>query len=373
MAIKLKVNIFKGIRFKVLRSFLGSISLSVVLTTFLLFIFLKIVYNVSYSNWSEWCNQHLSLNACILIGFFLIFVCMTTVFFYVFTRKVIYSINDINKNVAQISNGNFNVNIAVTTDDEIGQIAKSINAMSRKLEDLIKKDHENEKIKNDMISNISHDLRNPLTSVIGYVEIMQKSGCKDKTLCHNCTDVILKKCGELRNLVEDLLEYTSINFKGINIKKEPISIKEVIEQIMVGFIPTLENLRVSFHINAPHEKVSIVGDINLIVRLFENIISNSIYYGKDGKKINIKIMVIGTMVSVKVINYGNKIPIEDQPYIFERFYRSEKSRNANTGGKGMGLAIAKSIADVHNGTIKVTSNDAETTFQVVLPIGNIKL
>ncbi|URZ17566.1 HAMP domain-containing sensor histidine kinase [Clostridium felsineum] len=369
----MKTSITKGIRFKLLRAFAGSITLSVILTTFLLFQFLKVMYDVTYANWSDWCNKHLNLNACILMIAFLIFICITTVFFYIFTRKTIYNINDINKNINEISKGNFNINIKVNTDDEIGQIAKNINTMSQKLEDLIKKDRESEKLKNDMISNISHDLRTPLTSVIGYMEIIKKVECEHKSLCNNCINVVLKKCDELKNLVEDLLEYTSINFKGIDIKKEAISIKDLIEQIMVGFIPTLEKFHMTFNINCQNEKPFIVGDINLIVRLFENIINNNIFYGKEGKKISIEIGIIKDRVSVKIINYGNKIPIEEQPYIFERFYRSEKSRNKNTGGKGMGLAIAKSIVEVHRGELKVASDDNETVFQVLLPKENIKL
>ncbi|MCY6354168.1 sensor histidine kinase [Clostridium sp. ZS2-4] len=363
----MKISLFKGIQFKILKSFVLSILVSVILTIFLLFEFLKVEYNVDYSNWGEWSNKHVNQNAYILIAFFLIFVLITTVFFYIFTRKMIYQMNDINKNITLISEGNFNITIPVTTNDEIGQIANNINIMSRKLEDLIKKQRENEKVKNDMISNISHDLRTPLTSVIGYVELMKKLEYKDSEVYNNCIDIILKKCDELRNLIEDLLEYTSINFKGINLKKESISIKDVVEQVIVGFIPTLEKAEMSFNIKSPDEKIFINGDISLIVRLFENIINNSIFYGKKGKKINIKIMLIDNMVSVKIINYGNKIPIEDQSYIFERFYRSEKSRNTNTGGKGMGLAIAKSIVEVHKGNIKVTSNDAETSFEVLLP------
>lgn len=373
MAIKLKANLFNGIQFKILKSFVLSISLSFVLTILLLIKFLKIVYDFDYLGWYEWSTHNVHKNACILFVFFIIFILITIIFFYIFTRKLIYQINDINRNISLITKGNFHIAIPVTTNDEIGQIANNINIMSCKIDELIKKDHENERIKNDMISNVSHDLRTPLTSIIGYVEIMQKVGCKDKEICDNCIDIIVKKCDELRNLLDDLLEYTSINFKGLNLKKETISIKDVIDQIVIGFIPTFEKYEMSFDIKAPNEKVFITGDIRLIVRLFENIINNSIFYGKDGKKVNIEITMLDNLVSVKIINYGNKIPTEDQAYIFERFYRGEKSRNVNTGGRGIGLAIAKSITDAHKGNIKVISNDTETIFEVILAASNKKL
>lgn len=369
----MKINLFKGIQFKILKSFLLSILLSFFLVLFLVLKFLKIKYNVTYANWGNWANENLMLNTYILIIFFLMFILVTTMFFYIFTKKFIKQIDDINKKISIISEGNFSTIIPVTTDDEIGKLANNINIMSKKLEALIKKDAKNEKLKNDMISNISHDLRTPLTSVIGYVEIMKNLQYKDKTACDNCIDIILKKCDELKNLVEDLLEYTSINFKGINIKKEPISIKDVIEQIMIGFIPNLEKVKMSFSIKAPDGKIFIDGDMNLIIRLFENIINNSIFYGQNGKKIDVEIGEINNMVSIKIINYGKKISPEDQAYIFERFYRGEKSRNVNTGGKGMGLAIAKSIIDLHKGKINVDSDDNKTVFEILLLLSHEKL
>lgn len=368
MAIKLKANLFKGIQFKILKAFMLSIFLSAILTTFMLFKFLKSAYNVNYNSSGEWANNHLKLTAYIMIVSFIIFVIITTAFFYIFTRKIIYNINDINENINEISKGNFKVNIKVNTKDEIGQIANNINIMSRKLEELIEKDRENERMKNEMISNISHDIRTPLTSVIGYVEAMKKLGYKDKEASDNCMEIILKKCDELKKLVNDLLEYTSINFKGINIKKDKLSITDVLEQIMIGFIPMLEKSNMTFNIKAPYEKIFISGDVHLILRLFENIINNNIFYGGQGKKLDIEISQFKSMASVSIKNYGKKIPKEDIPYIFERFFRSEKSRNNNTGGKGMGLAIAKSIAEVHKGDIKVTSSDTETVFQILLPI-----
>lgn len=344
-----------------------SIFLSAILTTFMLFKFLKSAYNVDYNSSGEWANNNLKLTAYIILVSFVIFVIITTVFFYIFTRKIIYNINYINENINEISKGNFKTHIKVNTKDEIGQIANNINIMSRKLEELIEKDRESERMKNEMISNISHDIRTPLTSVIGYVEAIKKIDYKDKEASDNCMEIILKKCDELKNLVNDLLEYTSINFKGINIKKEKLSITDVLEQIMIGFIPTLEKANMSFNIKAPDEKIFINGDVNLIVRLFENIINNNIFYGSEGKKLDIEISKLNSMVSVTIKNYGKKIPKEDIPYIFERFFRSEKSRNSNTGGKGMGLAIAKSIAEVHKGDIKVISSDVETVFQILLP------
>lgn len=363
----MEIKLFKGVQFKILKYFVFSIIISFTITLFLILNFLKLVYNVNYSNWPQWANNNVNKNGLILIIFFVVFIIITVILFYVFTRKIIRQMREINRNITLISDGNFKIKIPVATEDELGQIASNINIMSTKLEELITKERENEKVKNDMISNISHDLRTPLTSVMGYVELLQKHQYDDKEICDNCIDIILKKCNELKNLVEDLLEFTSINYKGYKLKTESMNVINVVEQVIVSFIPTLEKAGMAFDIKAPDEKIFVNGDMSLIVRLFENIINNSIFYGKSGKRITIDVSNINSMVSVKIINYGNKIPIEDQPYVFERFYRSEKSRNNNTGGKGMGLAIAKSIVEAHKGSIKVFSDDSETYFEIKLP------
>ena len=104
-----------------------------------------------------------------------------------------------------------------------------------------------------------------------------------------------------------------------------------------------------------------------MVRLFENVISNSIMYGKDGKEIVIQVSKRDMNVEIEIKNFGQCIPDENLPYVFEKFYRGEKSRSSHTGGKGMGLAIARSIAELHKGDITVRSNEKETVFTIALP------
>ena len=116
--------------------------------------------------------------------------------------------------------------------------------------------------------------------------------------------------------------------------------KALIEQIMIGFVPQLDDANMSFYIKSD-EVLYVEVDVALIVRLFENIIGNSIMYGKDGKEIAIGISNKIMNVEVEIKNFGQCIPEEDLPYVFEKFYRSEKSRSSYTGGKGMGLAISK--------------------------------
>ena len=142
--------------------------------------------------------------------------------------------------------------------------------------------------------------------------------------------------------------------------------KAFIEQIMIDFVPQLDEADMSFCINSDKE-LHVKMDVALMVRLFGNVISNSIMYGKDGKEILIQISKSDMNVEIEIKNFGQCIPNENLPYVFEKFYRGEKSRSSHTGGKGMGLAIARSIAELHKGDITVRSNEKETVFTIALP------
>ncbi|WBW96691.1 sensor histidine kinase [Oceanirhabdus sp. W0125-5] len=355
----MKINLFKGIRIKFLMIFTASIIMA----------FICILGLVNLLIWGLGLDYiHLGEeNGTYSIIFFVVYGLLMLLFFYLFSRKIINRIKAINKNVNEIKEGNLNINIPVDSNDEIGNLAENINVMAKNLKDLIEKEREVEKIKNEMISSVSHDLRTPLTSLMGYIKLI-KGNCGDSQPNSDYVDISEKKCEELKKLIDDLLEYSNVNFEGIKLKKEVVSIKQIVEQVLIDFIPQLENSGMTFNIQSNKEKVFVNVDVPLIIRLFQNIISNSIFYGKEGKRIDINISRKCENVIIKIINYGKAIAQEDLPYIFERFYRCEKSRSSNTGGKGMGLAIAKRIAEIHGGTIKASSNSEETVFEIVLPI-----
>lgn len=221
-------------------------------------------------------------------------------------------------------------------------------------------------MKNEMISNISHDLRTPVTSLIGYADLLGNKLHSNGEECEQYVSILKRKSYELKNQVDDLLEYCQINYREIELQKSVVNIKAFIEQIMIDFVPQLDDADMSFCIKGD-KGLHVEMDVALMVRLFENVISNSIMYGKDGKQIWIQISKRDMNVEIEIKNFGQCIPNENLPYVFEKFYRGEKSRSSHTGGKGMGLAIARSIAELHKGDIAVRSNDKETVFTIVLP------
>lgn len=244
--------------------------------------------------------------------------------------------------------------------------------MIESLKESIEKEQITQRMKNEMISNISHDLRTPVTSLIGYVDLVEKNLDVNQEDCYQYVAVLKRKSNELKNQIDDLLEYCHINYRERQLHKEIVGVRQLLEQVMIDFVPQLEEAEMNFHIEC-NQDLQIEADISLLIRLMQNVISNSISYGKTGKKIDIQILQEETSIVIKIKNYGKQIPEEDLPHVFENFYRGEKSRSAHTGGKGMGLAIAKSIAHIHEGDITVCSNKQETIFTIILPKHKVKL
>lgn len=362
----MKFNFFEGKQFKFFRGiqfkFLATFVSSIICASILIILFQQILLTLAVISNGELARIEED-NAFL---YFLVFITLTTLIFMLLSRKIIKRIEEINLYVDKVKNGDFDSYIEIKTKDEIGQLSQNISIMVSTLKDYIEKQKQSEKIRNEMISNISHDLRTPLTSLSGYIELI-KLNKNDVNRCNDYIEVLDEKCKSLKNQVNDLLEYCNLNYKEIKIQKRIVSVKELIEQVIIDFIPQMEKEGISFELEVQEEKLYINVDINLFVRLLQNIISNGIFYGKSGKKIKVEVFLREAQVIIKIINYGKPIPKEDIPYIFERFYRGEKSRNENTGGKGMGLAVAKSIAELHNGAVNVYSNELETAFEIVLP------
>ncbi|MEH6889803.1 histidine kinase dimerization/phospho-acceptor domain-containing protein, partial [Bacillus sp. JJ864] len=191
-------------------------------------------------------------------------------------------------NVKEISKGNLDVQIQTMKNDEIGQLATNINKMTNSLKESIENEKFAQKMKNEMISNISHNLRTPVTSLIGYVDLIEHNFDVNKENCQQYVKVVKRKSRELKNQVDDLLEYCHINYKEIQLHKEIVGIKQLVEQVMIDFIPQLEAVQMKFHIEC-NQDFQIEADISLLVRLMQNVISNSIFYGKSGKKIDVQI------------------------------------------------------------------------------------
>ena len=286
--------------------------------------------------------------------------------FWILQRKSFEYIDDILLAIKKISAGDLNTNIDVKGDNEFSEIAASINKMAEEIRVLMESERHNEKSKNEMITNIAHDLRTPLTSILGYLDLINKRDLSEETK-KEYLKIVYEKSKKLQDLIESLFSFTKTNSSKLVLKIEKIDIIKLLCQLMEEFYPNFENNGITCSVNTNEDSCVIDGDGTLLARLFDNLINNAIKYGADGKRIDIKISVEKKIVKIAVINYGKVIPANELPLIFGKFYRVDQARNSNTGGTGLGLAIAKNITELHHGIIDVSSDLSGTIFSVTLP------
>lgn len=292
-------------------------------------------------------------------------IAFTIVFIFLEYKRNAY-IQYLYKAIIDISEGDFSSEIKVESDDELSKIAYNLNLMQIRIKELMENERKSEKSKNELITNIAHDLRTPLTSILGYLEILVRD--KDLSIDNRdkYTHIAYEKSKKLEVLIEDLFSYTKMTYGELAVNPENIDIVRLIYQLVDELYPLFDKNEMVCNINASINSIVIDADPKLLARLFENLINNAIKYGKDGKKIDVNIEDAGDTIDIKIINYGKLIPEESIGKLFDKFYRVDKDRSSVSGGTGLGLAIAKSIVDLHKGDINVTSDFRGTIFAVKL-------
>lgn len=299
----------------------------------------------------------------------LIIICiMLFLFFFLkLTNRFSYYVEVLEEGIEEITRGNFSYQIDIPSQDEFGIIAEKMNQMSKAIEKIIDENQRGEDRKHELITSVAHDLRTPLTSVIGYLELLRSDKVNQETKEHY-TEIVYQKAKRLEQLIEDLFSYTKYTYGNVAAITQPVDVVKLLEQLLDEFYPSFEenNLTVNFYKDC--SSMVSYADGNLLARALANLISNAIKYGVDGKKVEIFFVHRSSEMQITVKNYGNIIPEQDMPHIFERFYRVEDSRSQETGGSGLGLAIAQSIVNMHHGSITAKSSLSGTIFEVRLPI-----
>ena len=290
--------------------------------------------------------------------------------FLIFMKRmdhITHYISEIGGCVNEIAKGNLTAKIPIRNHNELGELAININRMATDLNEAIEKERTWDKQKYNLITNLSHDLKTPLMSVLGFLELICNQKYESQDMLKHYSEVAFNKASVLKESIDKLFELSKLNNTGIVLHKTNISILEIAEQVLMGFIPIFEEKQMQYGIQDERKQVIINADALLIARLFENLISNAIKYGSEGKRIDIIIDETNEEeVGIQFVNYGNPICKDDLEKLFGRFYRAEKNSEEKEG-TGLGLAIAKSIVELHGGSIRVASNEDKTEFTVVLP------
>ena len=297
-----------------------------------------------------------SFDVVVILMYVLFGILVFTVTFMILQEKSLRYITKISDAMQNISEGDLNVTVEVEGDDEFSSMAANLNKMVEDLKELMDKERESERTKNELITNVAHDLRTPLTSIIGYLELLSGDVKLEPEIQKKYINIAYVKTKRLEKLIEDLFGFTKVD------------VVKLLSQLLEEFYPSFVDKNLSYELQSNVPVKVITADGNLLARLFDNLINNAIKYGADGKRIMVKLHADDEIVTVSVINYGYVIPADELPLIFNKFYRVEQSRSTNTGGTGLGLAISKNIVDMHGGTITVTSDLSGTVFTVKLKV-----
>ena len=358
----MKNKFLKSIRFKVVVICIESFLLSAI-TTYLIF---QGIYMYRYKplvrNIYEILMSYGTVEELLIFTLVILFI----IYLLILVSRIIKYIDKISIQVNEIAEGNFTNRINNITKDELGQLAKNINHMSDQIQNLIKQQQQITESKNYLITGLSHDLKTPLTSIYGYLELINNDKYKDEVELRYYTDIAFRKTIQLKQMIEQLFNYTKYNSASIQVKKVAINVKEMLKQLTVEYYPYFlkENLECRLHFD--DEKYLINADSNLLFRVFENLISNAVRYsGENSNFIDIKLESKENKIYIHFINYDNIIPVYEQQNIFNRFYKIEQSGEYDFNSSGLGLNIAKTIVELNNGKINVASKENRTIFTVV--------
>ena len=319
------------------------------------------VYDISPDIYYSLKQNYLNNNLLFLIGFVIWTIGIISILIYViykffkFNSALTNSINDLYQNDIDY----------ITLPKELEELEQKLNKLKRESEKNERLARENEQKKNDLIVYLAHDLKTPLTSIIGYLSLLDEINDMPKDKQSKYIKTTLDKAYKLEDLINELFDIARFNSETIVINKEELNLNMMLEQIIDDFYPILKENNKEINLDYQDE-INIMGDSDKLGRVFNNLIKNAIYYSTD-KDINIKINKYDNNTFITVTNKG-VIPEDKLNKIFEKFYRVDYARNTKTGGSGLGLAIAKEIVELHNGLVEATSNNGYTSILVTLPL-----
>lgn len=226
---------------------------------------------------------------------------------------------------------------------------------------------EAEQRKNDLIVYLAHDLKTPLTSVIGYLTLLRDEREISEELREKYLSISLDKAERLEELLNEFFEITRFNLSNIELSRSNVNLTRMLEQIAYEFKPMLLSKGMEIMLDVP-DGVMMKCDVNKMQRVFDNILRNAVFYSYENSTVEIGVTQDDKETVIRFANRGDTIPKEKLGRLFEQFYRLDSARGTNNGGAGLGLAIAKQIVTLHGGTIDAQSEDERIEFTVSIPL-----
>lgn len=298
--------------------------------------------------------------------FLMLFIPLAILIFYLLTRTYSSYFKQISEGIHNLANGNFSHEVIIHSNDEFSKIAQDLNDANWRLKQAIELEIVSQKSKDALIANLAHDLRTPLTSVIGYIDLLKESGNLSPTQVEEYTKIASNKAQYLEELVETLFDISKLDLSLDQLDETTIDIQELLLQLLDEMYPIFEDA--NFEVVPTLEShLNTLGNGHELARVFENLISNAVKYGDNSKPIFISAKKRASSLIICISNAGDKIADADIPHLFDMFYTVDRSRTFKGRQTGLGLYIAKTITEKYAGNITVRNENGYVNFEVTLP------
>ncbi|BBH21659.1 hypothetical protein Back11_30040 [Paenibacillus baekrokdamisoli] len=335
------------------------------LWSFVLGMIMTIILNlfITYYILNEIPNGFIS--SILSIGTFLFLFIMS---FFLLTRPIMQYFRAITHGLNAIAGGDLGYRLPLTRLDELGTVAQNINNMAERLQLQVERERYLEKSKMELITSVSHDLRTPLTSIIGYLDLLKTHAYQDVQEQERYIDHACNKIQQLNKLVNDLFEYTRLTSGEVRLSLQEVDLNQVLEQMISEFEPVAREHGISIHKSLPPVPVKIIMDVEKIVRAIDNLFWNAIKFSERPSELRITLLTQEDSIIIAVENDGKPISQEVEEQLFERFFKGEPSRNDKNmpSGSGLGLSIAKHIVELHEGRIWLEHDNGHFKFCIEL-------
>lgn len=293
-------------------------------------------------------------------------ICLVSLLlFWLFFRWFVRFFNAINKGIDAL----LQENMQISLPQELMPIERKLHLVQQTLQTRERATREAEQRKNDMVMYLAHDIKTPLTSVIGYLSLLSEAPEMPAEQRAKYIGITLDKAQRLEQLIDEFFEITRYNFQQQQLTLETINLYYMLVQLTDEFYPLLQAHGNTIKLQAPTE-LTVYGDADKLARVFNNILKNAVAYSYPNTPICITAKIEEQNLEINFMNQGQTIRPQKLQSIFEKFFRLDSARASNTGGAGLGLAIAQEIVHLHGGEITATSADEITCFCVRLPVKN---
>lgn len=325
----------------------------------------RILWSILLSFWLAVTIAYQFNNFWLLIGSFILF-------FFLFMHHIAKYIRTLSDGLMLIAKGDLNYRVPLTRQDELGSVAQNINYMTEQLQHMLEKERQLEMSKMELITNVSHDLRTPLTSIVGYLNLLKNDDYTDIAEHKRYIQNAFNKTQQLKKLIDDLFEYTRLTSGSSRFRFQTVDLVGLLEQMITEFEPLAQeqSLQVDWRRESAPDTLLASIDAEQFVRAVDNLLMNALKFSTKPGAIAVRLVRRDEKAVLTVENKGEPIAEEQERLLFERFYKADPSRHESSElpGAGLGLSIARSIVELHGGQIGLDYRDGSFAFRIELPL-----